>query len=322
MHIFLYVNGHIKRVTAINGHRLLMNTREAVLELLNNVLGGHVTVSDAMRQVRDVYYPRLLQENALDVLDSPFDGKTLRSGVWRLFLDMRKYSLMSAEEAASNVTPTLMKRIDGELTRFFDARKESETGVTREAFRFWLVQVSAWLQEKEKVDFDQRLYVFGVLFLRNMDQAGAFQAFAKFYDQIGSGSSRQFEKIACGRVGDLVRAYDSELGAFMKKRPEMSPLVISYAHLASFFTHMKPIEGVEKLWDFLIIYGQHFIVYIEAAWLIMHREQIMKGFNPIDERYKDLFLVDKPAQLLRLAAKVYQSVSDDLRNQIVALMCP
>ena len=312
--------------TVLNGQLLRMANveRRAIIELLCDVHSGRVTVSDATKQIRDVHYPQLLRTNSVDILNAPLGGsaRTLRGGIWSLFLGMKKYNSLDAEDAIRALTPEVKRQIDGEIQRFFNARRESEVGVKREEYRFWLVLFSTWLRANTQKPFDQNLYVFGVLFLRNLYPAGAFQAFETFVGSLGHGYILNTARVTklIGKIVNLVSAYDSDLGAFIKRTPSMNPVLISFPHVAAFFTQMKPVEGVEKLWDFLVIYGPHFMVYIEAAWLVMHEEQVRGAVNPTDQDNQKFFRLDKPVELLLLAAEVYQKASDDLRNEISALM--
>ena len=288
------------------------------MELCDKVYKGEIEVSTASKQIQTDYYPRLLMNGTTGVLNTKTKGvcKTLRGKIWSIMLNLNSYSF-DAEGTIDQVTKEQLSTMENEMSRLKGKGTIYLTGDENQLrdYRLWLLLFCGWLSKRDQV-FEQTLYLFGILFLRNFDLITAFQAFERFFERLHDGYLIDSNKkwVTTNKIVDVLQCCDAELADFMSKSPRFKFSVISYPHISAFFTQAGEVDAVEQLWDFMIIYGIHFVVFIEAAWLMMHREPIMNEINPMEHR--DVYIVDKPVELLLLASEVYEKTPKETREMI------
>jgi hypothetical protein len=90
-----------------------------------------------------------------------------------------------------------------------------------------------------------------------------------------------------------------------------------YSPLGALFTQMPRDDDLDVVWDFLIVYGAHFAVYIEAAFFVRNIQQM----GDIDLLKLGIGTADEPeaqgAQgLLKLAVQIFrETVARDRQQQ-------
>jgi hypothetical protein len=179
-------------------------------------------------------------------------------------------------------------------------------GINPDELKTWLFLFALWLWDHVGSEFEQKFYTFGIVLLRNLAIPAAMQAFANLICPIAPRYLRR----------DF--ALLSFLPRIMEKRdPEYAKLqfvVWSFARVSSLFSQLTPLTAVEEIWDFFILYGVHFVVYVEVAFLEINKPLIIeRNVPPADPRY---LVVDDSRALLTRAVDIYNQVDDQLDQEI------
>jgi len=281
--------------------------------LLRAVYRGEVTVSTAVSAIRREHYPRLVRGGDVSVLDRRVRGpwRTVRGMMWAVILSPAGYAGASAREAAERLGAVGAHTVEREFSRA-ERFVTCDARVGADEYRSWLL-LSAGARGGP---LDQNLGVFGAILLRNLGLVASCQAFESFVRPIGHlyGATVAALRDLGRHAVRLVATRDPALAAFLDARSGAD--VIAFPHVASLFTQMAPHEGVERLWDLLVVYGPHFAVYVEAAWLIAHRAELLEGRNPADRALAGRFRIDGALELLVAAVRLHAATEGTVRSNI------
>ncbi|OHS94794.1 hypothetical protein TRFO_39034 [Tritrichomonas foetus] len=251
--------------------------------------------------------------------------RTLRGQMWGIFLSLGEFDCPDEKDLYRDVTTSkyneIIKNSQNEISRI----KKGENrfcGIDIDEYSAWLTLFSGFIYKETKKVFHQETYTFGILFLRNFDTTVAYQAYVHLLTPLKNAFLLEPTK----RVHSLskityevISVADKELSEHIKKNSDVcSPFVTSYAPLSSLFSQLTPIESVELFWDFLLIFGIQFCVYLQAAWLIMRKDDMIRDAKSnvaADHSFK------QDAQTLILkAVNLYQEVNKvkpEIQDQIL-----
>jgi hypothetical protein len=212
----------------------------------------------------------------------------------------------------------------------------------------WELSESGILQSGLLADADacyQNVYTIGLVLLRHMPLSAAFPRFVGFIQGIGHGYRRQIVERdgrrsiktpmltrlagclvgdwATGRCVDGIVAVEActPLRQWLEqprnkdhRNKEMS---YWYSPLGALFTQMPCDDDLDIVWDFLIIYGAHFAVYIEAAFFVRNIRQmgdivgLKLGIGAADQPHPQ-----GAQELLKLAVQIFrETVARDRQQQ-------
>lgn len=265
--------------------------------------------------------------------DSPF--RTVRGQMWSIFLKIsnfeRQYHPIELTKSIDNRSlMCVTKRIKNEQERLFEKKSFQEESVQKKVAEeneycqwLYLFVFYRWIYlktEEESPDkcLEQTHYIFGLLFLRNFDLLTSFQAYVhltngslpyQFFTVKESRKLVEFVPIILDCIGEV------ELANTLKdnRAYKTSAPVLCFCRVSSLNTQLKPLDYVEIIWDFLIIYGTQYIVFIEVAWILNQKDAILKGTvnNTTDQISEDW----DPVGILKETINVFKKVHKYCLNE-------
>jgi hypothetical protein len=290
--------------------------------LLDSFFSGDCQPTTFVADLRHSVYPELFKSHDVEILAARVPEssmRTVRGQIWAVFLSLGVFNAIDPETALSSLPKAKFDEIQTKLTGEIDRVRQSTDSwdryqVSPEEFRAWLLFFSLWLNEHVEAIFDQNFYMFGIVFLRNLTLPAAVQAFVNFICRISNAylGAQCHNKISQFLVfiPEIFDGFDPAFAAVLRQNNTVR--VFSFARVASLFTQLKPIENVEKIWDFLIVYGPHLVLYIEAAFLEMRKAWI-PGKAVAEPCWLD---ETKPLELLKRASEIYAQVNDKLDQRV------
>jgi hypothetical protein len=173
----------------------------------------------------------------------------------------------------------------------------------------------AWLSQRcDQPTVFQPLFTLGLAFVHNFTLPAAFQVFVHFIEPIG-GLYLPKEQLTPALhlcIGTTLR----EVVQGIDPAWEITPTQCrkwSLSRVSSLFSQMSPRASKEIVFDFLVIYGAHFVVYLEAAWLLMNKAKVQADRCSAD---KENAAIEDPNKWLAMAALVFQRTTPELRDKV------
>lgn len=304
-------------------------------QLRGLIASYHAAPSDAaISEVRRVYAMLLQSEECESALmansflreaaegGGPF--RTVRGQLWSMFLKIssfeKKYHPVELTKSIdSRSLSSVTKRIKNEQERLFEKKPLQRAGEESEYCQWlYLFVFYRWIYMKTEEDapdkcLEQTHYIFGLLFLRNFDLLTSFQAYVHLTD--GSLPYRFFTVKESRRLVDYVPLIldcigERELVETLRNNRayKTSAPVLCFCRVSSLNTQLKPLDYVEVIWDFLIVYGIQYIVFVEAAWIFKQKEAILRGTvnNTTDQISEDWDPVGILKETIRVFKKVHE----------------
>lgn len=307
-----------------------MEGHDALDALLQNVYDGKVNPSDAVSAIRTRIYPALLETGDMSILRGEVEGssRTVRGRLWSVFLALGEYDSMSFSDSIAECRARkLSSKISGELDRFLKSSYRMSYEVDEDEAKYWFHWYAGWVKhEADLEEFQQIWYLFGLIFLRNMDLVSSFQGFDHFVRPFWKrylGTGKQLKKIM-GMTGELLEYHDRELVKCLLEKNRQNEVcalmqIVSFRAISSLFTQERPTDGVEVIWDFMIVYGAHFVVYIEVAWFILNKKGIMNGKIPTAQGTESVMKAYKATDQVRKASSIFAKTDDTLKKRVYDL---
>lgn len=247
--------------------------------------------------------------------------RTIRGQMWGIFLSLGKFDCPDVEELFKNVTVSKYEEMITYTNKEIDRIKKVEQrfiGIDDKEYSLWLTLFSGYIYKEKKKDvFSQETYTFGIMFLKNFDALTSYQAYVHLIEPIKNSfllNTPNVKKL-CEISHKIILETEEDLAKCFQENPQLfNPYVTSFAPLSSLFTQLQPIESVELFWDFLLIYGIEFCVYLQAAWLILRKDDIINNHKSniaADHTFKQ-----SPIDIILKAVKLYQSLSEVSQQEI------
>jgi hypothetical protein len=295
--------------------------------LLDAFYAGTDNAPEVIGAIRGAF-PRLLATGEWDSLvESRVQSgafRTVRAQIWAIFLSNGPYASSSLDARAlisaleRGRYGELSRSIVGDFTRLSETTGERLDGIEEDELFCWVWLFSAWLsRECDQGTIFQALYTLGIAFVRNFTLPPAFQAFVRFIEPIRSlylpvdGSTPRLTELIMKTVPEVVRAVDPEWMITAN-----TCMVWSISRVKSLFSQISPRASKELVFDFLVIYGPHFVVYLEAAWLLLNKAKVMTGTGSADP---DNARIVDPKRFLAEAARVFRATPESLRQNVMGI---
>ncbi|KAH0792653.1 hypothetical protein GPJ56_003487 [Histomonas meleagridis] len=243
--------------------------------------------------------------------------------MWAIFLSLHIYNTYHPSQLTSSINHNdlvdVTQRVIREQTRQEQSLPHGVIGIDQMEYYQWLhlFVFYRWISSSQPASLEDCLeqshYIFGIIFLRNFDLLTSFQAYIHLTDN--SIPNQFFSTDESKKLIDfipmiLVCCNEKELHEKLKSDIHYSPSVLCFQRIASLNTQLKPLDNVEVIWDFLIIYGMQNIVFIEAAWIIILKEEILNG------SYSNNTFPDwDPLVLIRKTIEVFKKTYEYCRNE-------
>lgn len=274
-------------------------------------------------QIRQSYAALLREQSDFSFLTQESNLKsfrTVRGQMWGIFLSLGKFDCPDVENLFSDVTVSKYQ----EMVRYshdeIDRIKKGEQrfiGINDKEYSVWLTLFSGYIYKEKKRVFSQETYTFGIMFLKNFDTLTAYQAYVHLMNPIKNSLLFNTTKVTklCEISYEIISASDADLSKYFEEKKDVcSPFLTSYAPLSSLFTQLQPIESVELFWDFLLIYGIEFCVYLQASWLILRKDDIINNHKA--NIASDHAFRQRPVDLIMKAVHIYQNLDTDAQRNL------
>lgn len=246
--------------------------------------------------------------------------RTLRGQLWGIFLSLGKFDCPDIEELFSDVTESkyqqMIKYSHDEIDRIKKGEQRFKE-IDDKEYSVWLTLFAGYINKEKRKPFSQETYTFGIMFLKNFDTLTAYQAYVHLMTPIKNSLLFNTKKVTnlCEISYKIIDQTDTELSAYFKlKKDVCNPFLTSFAPLSSLFTQLQPIESVELFWDFLLIYGIEFCVYLQAAWLILRKNDIIN--NNKSNIAADHVFRQSAIDIILKAVQLYQTLTTDSQQEI------
>jgi hypothetical protein len=264
--------------------------------------------NSVIQEVR-MTFPRLLLdgkwEAELPGLVSGVSPRTVRGQLWSVFLSVGKYDWCDPIDAVRQVPRDCFvhfsEKIPKEVDRIRNTTNSADI-VDCDEFRFWLWLYSSWLfSECGQREFFQNLYTLGFLFLRNFSLPAAFGAFVHFIRPIRDVFLPKEQQTPNLKDPMFIRLQSVLKHANFELTLQTYTLE-SFGRVICLFSQIDPYNSRELVWDFLIVYGAHFVIYLEAAYLVL------KKAGRVPEEFPKEWIVE--------AARIHNRTPTDVRQNI------
>lgn len=303
-------------------------------EAISNFYSGKCKdFQETVRQIRQSYAGLLREQKGKDkdkdknflFLTQKTDLKsfrTIRGQMWGIFLSLGKFDCPDIKDLFSDVTVSkynqMIKYSNDEIDRIKKGEERFKE-IDGNEFSVWLILFSGYINKEKKRPFSQETYTFGIMFLKNFDTLTAYQAYVHLMSPIKNSLLFNTSKIKnlCEITYKIIDQTDDQLSNHFKEKKDLcSPFLTSFAPLSSLFTQLQPIESVELFWDFLLIYGIEFCVYLQAAWLIFRKDDIIN--NSKANIASDHVFRQSAIDIILKAVELYQTLTAESQQEIQA----
>ncbi|KAH0571529.1 Rab-GTPase-TBC domain-containing protein [Spironucleus salmonicida] len=181
-----------------------------------------------------------------------------------------------------------------------------------------LIRVLNALQH-DGIDYVQGINVLVAPLLYNMSEPEAFSSSLELLKQTQTYYSPNLIGVhaACALVDKVLEKEDEQLRNYLQNK-KITPLLIAFSRLMSFYASQPPLEAVLRLWDFYMAAGFQMNVVTVVAELKINRDLILNSDSPTDV-LQNMQLSDVEI-LIQESVRIYQGLDYKLK-QLIGMHC-